>query len=147
MRPVFNLSMLYRIMAILGLWLLLGASAFASGGADCPGHGYKSKLHPTSAHLSHAPDAQAVQVAPPQASKPQPAFLPASLSEKPPFFSEADDACGSCVHCAACCFSVAPPLTLTQPVLQSRAGALFPPPVRTHPSPDLAALERPPQAA
>jgi len=139
--------MLYRIMAILGLWLLLGATAFASGGAECQGHGFKSKLHPVSAHLSHAPDAQAVQVAPPQASKPQPAFLPASLSEKPPFFSEADDACGSCVHCAACCFSVAPPFALTEPISPTSAGALFPTTVLSHPSPDLAALERPPQAA
>jgi len=139
--------MIQRVMVILGLWLLLGASACASGGADCQGHGFKNNGHYALVHISKTPGAQAMQVDSPQASQPQLGFWPAALSESPPKISEADDDCGSCVHCAACCFSVAPPCTLTPPVLPTRAGAVFPTPVLTHLSPDLAALERPPQAA
>jgi hypothetical protein len=144
---VFKLPVLYRIISILGLWLLLGATAFASGGAECKGHGFKANMHHASAYVSLQSDALAVQDASPQVAQPQPDFLPISLSEQAPFISQADDACGSCVLCAACCLSVAPPLTLTLTVLLPSAGAVIPPSVPHHRSPDLAALERPPHAA
>ena len=147
MRPVFKLPMLCRMISNLGLWLLLGATAFASGGAECQGHGFKANIHHASAYVALVSDALAVQGASPQVAQPQPGFLPTSLSEQAPSISQADDACGSCVQCAACCLSVAPPLTLTLTVLPPSAGTVIPPSVPHHRSPDLAALERPPHAA
>jgi len=147
MRAVLKPSILHRVLAVVSLWLLLAASAFASGGPDCPGHGFKSKFHPTSALDLNGLYALAEPVASAQAVPPQHAVNSAALSENPPIISAADDACGSCIHCAACCFSVAPPLTLTLAVLPPSAGTVISPSVPHHRSPDLAALERPPHAA
>ena len=144
---MLKLPGLLRLVAVLGLWLLACAPAFATGGADCLGHGAASKSHQTAAYASHSPDAHGLSAFAVNALRHQGGLGPTSGSVEPPALTDADQACGSCVHCAACCFSVAPPMSLQLPAVLASQGTVFPSLEHHHPSTDLATLERPPQPA
>ena len=134
--------MLYRLFAILGLWVLSGASVFASPGADCANHTSPSPARHVVVQASYAPDVLAVANVPTKPLEPQARAVPISRSAEAPSLTDADEACGSCVQCAACCLSVAPPMAFSLPLLRVRADALFPAPDLERRSPDIAALER-----
>ena len=136
---------MYRYLAVLGFWLLTCAPAFASGGVDCQGHGAAITSHRTSAPASRWPDAQLASVAWASILQAQADVGPTLDRADATPFADDDQACGSCVHCAACCFSVAPPLSFCLPDLLVAQGLVFAFAQHHHASPDLATLERPPQ--
>ena len=141
------LPRLFQWFAVLGLGLLSCAPALASGGADCHGHGAKSPPLHVSAYPSPANLAQLYSVSLVNSLQPQEGLVPTSGSAELPAAIDAEQVCGSCANCAACCLSVAPPLSLRLPeafVAQGRVSLIFEPHL---PAPDLAALERPPQPA
>lgn len=142
---MLKLPRLYRYFAVLGLWLLTCAPAFASGGLDCQGHSAATTSHRTSAPTARLPDAQGVSVSWAASLQPQVGVGPTLDRADSPLFADDDEPCGSCVHCAACCFSVAPPLSFYLPDVLVAQGFVFAFAQHHHPSPDLATLERPPQ--
>ena len=143
--PLTMSPMLYRLLAILFLWVLSGASAYASPGADCLGHASPSAARHTAVQASPLPVVLDLASLPSNPLQLQARLAPASRSADVPSLTDADDACSSCPHCAACCLSVAPPMVFRLPLLPAPAGVLFPAPGLEHRSPDMAALERPPQ--
>ena len=91
--------MLYRLFAILGLWVLSGASAFASPGAACANHTSPSPARHAVVQASYAPDVLAVAKVPTKPLGPQARSVPISRIAEAPSLADADEDCGSCVQC------------------------------------------------
>jgi len=136
---------LYRLFAILVLWVISGTSAYASPGADCHGHVSASAARHTVAQAPSLPAVLDMASLPSNPLQSQVRLALVSRGADTLSVTQDDEACGSCLHCSACCLSVAPPMAFSLPLLLARADALFPAPGLAHRSPDLAALERPPQ--